>query len=289
MTSEPAWFTDALATALERLSLEVEGAGIEVLTWGQPGAQPDLLLIHGNAAHAEWWRFIAPLLAQDRRVVAFSLSGMGNSQWRSAYTVELYAREAVAAATATGLLDGGGSKPWIVAHSFGSVVALNCLDQISDRVGGVIVADNGVRRPRPPGTRFPPSRPVSFQSDPRVLLDRFRLQPVQPWTHDYIRRFLAETSIVETPDGWRWKFDPSAPESRGYDHGASFRTRVAAAEVPLAFLYGEDSVLVDADVLARTRAAAPPASRFVAIPAAGHHLMLDQPRAFVSAVRALTA
>ena len=287
MSAEPPWFTAAIAAAPERLAIEVEGASIEVLRWGQPGDQPDLLLIHGNGAHAEWWRFIAPLLAVDRRVVAFSLSGMGNSAWREAYSVDLYASEAIAAASATGLCEGA-AKPWIVAHSFGSVVALHCLDRVADHIGGIIVADNGVRGPRPPGRPLPPSGPLSFQPDRDALLGRFRLQPSQPWAHDHIRRFLAETSIVETPSGWRWKFDPSAPASRGLDHGVGVRARIASATVPLAFLYGEDSVLIDADVIARTRAVAPGA-RFVGIPDAGHHLMLDQPLAFVAAVRALIA
>lgn len=287
MTAEPPWFTAAIAAAPQRLTIEVEGASIEVLQWGQPGHQPDLLLIHGNGAHAEWWRFIAPLLAVDRRVVALSLSGMGNSAWRKAYSVDLYASEAIAAASATGLYEGG-AKPWLVAHSFGSVVALHCLDRAADQIGGIIVADNGVRGSQPPGRPLPPSGPLSFRADRDALLSRFRLQPAQGWTHDHIRRFLAETSILETPEGWRWKFDPSAPTSRGLDHGVGVHTRIAGAEVPLAFLYGEDSVLIDADVITRTRAIAPRA-RFVGIPDAGHHLMLDQPLAFVTAVRALTA
>lgn len=288
MRDAPPWFADALATAPERLALAVEGAAIELLRWGTAGDRPDLLLIHGNGAHADWWRFIAPLLAVDRRVAAFSLSGMGNSGWRDGYSVALYAREAIAAATTAGLFDGS-AKPWIVAHSFGSVVALHCLDRIADRVGGLIVADNGVRPALLPGTR--PSRIArdpSFHPDRETILRRFRLQPEQPCANDHILRFLAETSVVETRDGWRWKFDPSARASRGEDHADGVRARIATATVPLAFLYGDRSALVDAAVVERTRAIAPPGTCFVGIPDAGHHLMLDQPLAFVAAVRALT-
>ena len=48
---------------------------------------------------------LAPLLAQGRRVVAFSLSGMGRSGWRDTYSLEQHAREAIAVAEATGFAD----------------------------------------------------------------------------------------------------------------------------------------------------------------------------------------
>ena len=44
--------------------------------WGREGA-PGLLLLHGNGAHADWWSFIAPYLANDFRVAAMSWSGYG--------------------------------------------------------------------------------------------------------------------------------------------------------------------------------------------------------------------
>lgn len=286
MTPEPPWFAAALTDLPDRLDVEVEGASIEVMRWGRAGARPDLLLIHGNGAHADWWRFTAPLLAVDRRVVAFSLSGMGNSAWRPAYSVELYACEAIAAATVAGLFDDA-AKPWIVAHSFGSVVALHCLDRIANRVGGLVIADNGIRLPPEAGLHPTLVRPPVFHPECDILLRRFRLQPAQFCANDYILRFLAETSVVETEAGWRWKFDPFARGSRGWDHGDATRARIVAATVPLAFLFGDESALVDADVLARTRAAVPPTTPFVGIPAAGHHLMLDQPLAFVTATRAL--
>ncbi|GIT39274.1 MAG: hypothetical protein Ct9H300mP8_04700 [Gammaproteobacteria bacterium] len=37
------------------------------------------VLIHGSNAHLEWWRFVAPFLADQFRVVALDLSGNGDS------------------------------------------------------------------------------------------------------------------------------------------------------------------------------------------------------------------
>ena len=55
-------------------------------------------MIHGGAAHAHWWDHIAPLLAEGREVIASDLSGHGDSDRRSDYSVEAWAEEALAVA-----------------------------------------------------------------------------------------------------------------------------------------------------------------------------------------------
>ena len=81
----PAWFDKALADAPERTTVEVEGAAIELLTWGEVG-KPGLVFLHGNGAHADWWSFIAPFFAADYRIAALSWSGQGGSGWRERYS-----------------------------------------------------------------------------------------------------------------------------------------------------------------------------------------------------------
>ncbi len=81
MPDAPAWFKRALARLPERTFVEVDGARIETLIWGERG-RPGLLLLHGNGAHADWYSFIAPFLARMHRVVTLSWSGMGGSDWR---------------------------------------------------------------------------------------------------------------------------------------------------------------------------------------------------------------
>jgi pimeloyl-ACP methyl ester carboxylesterase len=52
---------------------------------------------------------------------------------------------------------------------------------------------------------------------------------------------------------------------------------------------GARSALIHPGVVARVRAIAPPDTRFVEIPEAHHHIMIDQPLALVAALRALLA
>jgi len=139
----PAWFEQALACRPERDLIRVAGADIETLAWGERG-RPGLLLIHGNTAHADWWSFVAPMLASDFRVAAFSLSGMGGSQWRERYSIGLYADEAFAAAEHTGLFDGS-RPPVFVGHSFGSFPVIACAHRAGQRLRAavVLIEDDG--------------------------------------------------------------------------------------------------------------------------------------------------
>ena len=62
-----------------------------------------------------------------------------------------------------------------------------------------------------------------------------------------------------------------------------------AAACPVALAWGGESELVDADVVAYVTGLAPPDTPRVEIPAAHHHVMVDQPLALVAALRGLLA
>src|SRR6187431_2773691 len=108
----PQWFDEAIAHTPERTFVDVRGAAIETLAWGERG-KPGLLFLHGNGASADWWSFIAPFFAATHRVAAFSLSGMGGSGWRDRYSYDLYIDEAFAVADATGLF-AAPAKPIVI-------------------------------------------------------------------------------------------------------------------------------------------------------------------------------
>ncbi len=57
----------------------------------------------------------------------------------------------------------------------------------------------------------------------------------------------------------------------------------------MALVWGERSILMPPDRVAAMRALLPPGSPAFAIPDAEHHLMVDQPLAFVAALRGLFA
>src|ERR1700760_1278861 len=89
----PAWFERVVAIEPERTFVAVDSAQVETLAWGERG-KPGLILLHGGAAHADWWSFIAPFFAREWRVVAPSFTGMGRSEWRDSYSFHQFVGEA---------------------------------------------------------------------------------------------------------------------------------------------------------------------------------------------------
>ena len=288
----PAWFTRALDQAPERSRLEVEGAGIETLAWGRRGA-PGLLLIHGAGAHADWWSFLAPILAEDYRVAAFSMSGMGGSDHRQRYAIDLYASEAFAVAEAAGLFEAA-EKPVIAAHSFGGRAVLRVASgPRAEEFKAALTLDTLIRPPglvvggRPFGEEN-----VRVYPSLEATLARFRLVPPQPSDNLYILDHMARGSIKRTvspegAEGWGWRFDPMLWSK--LEEGRPSVEDIKAVRIPLGMVIGERSRLMVPEVRAYIRENIPQGSPVVVLPEAHHHLMLDQPLALVAALRGLLA
>ena len=87
MTSPPAWFSAALASAPKERAIACEGTSVAYRVWGGPAGR-DIVLFPGGAAHSRWWDHIAPLLAAGWQVVAVDLSGHGDSGRRDRYSLD---------------------------------------------------------------------------------------------------------------------------------------------------------------------------------------------------------
>lgn len=293
----PEWFSRALAQAPLRLWHDVQGAKIETLVWGRLGA-PGLLLLHGNGAHADWWSFIAPYLANDYRVVAMSWSGMGRSDWRAAYSVDLNIEEAFTVARASGLFESA-VKPVVVGHSFGGFPTMAMAARRGAELQSVILLDTPLWSPQmrlSRGSARDPSRerrPHRRYASMTQALARFRLSPEQPCEHLYIVDYIARGSIRELkPDdinpavGYTWRFDPYLWSSYVQSDSSADLKNV---QCPVAVVWGTDSQLMPAKVIAYMRCLAPAGTPFIEIPEANHHVMLDQPLATVAILRGVLA
>jgi pimeloyl-ACP methyl ester carboxylesterase len=283
----PRWFEDALAVEPERSSIRVHGASIELLTWGEIG-RPGLMFLHGNTAHADWWRFIAPFFAQHYRVAAPTWTGMGNSDWADRYCSGDFMAQAVAAAEAAQLYADGGA-PVVVAHSLGGLPARLMASRMPHTLRALILLDPLIRppqgdRPVPP----PPTEATRVYPTLAEAVGRFLLRPPQPFDNLYIADFIARTSLREVDGGWTWKFDPSFWKSFDREINDHPDAQVEAARVPVGVIYGELSSLISPEALRYMRSVLGDAP-IIGIPAAYHHLMIDQPLALVAALRGLLA
>jgi pimeloyl-ACP methyl ester carboxylesterase len=275
----PEWFQRAVALEPERRFVDVHGVAIEALGWGRDGA-PGLLLVHGNGANADWWRFIAPFFADDYKVAAFSLSGMGQSQWRPSYGDAYFGAEALAVGNSFGLF-ASTTKPLLVGHSLGSAVSILLAARCGERFSGTVALDMHVAGPnhRWGLGRVPAAQPRS--SDNMIdMLARFRFAPPQPCHGLYIADFIARASIrqvnVEGRTAWTWRFD--------FDDVWLALPKVSCR---LALVRGELSTLTSPSQLLAMQRNSPPGTLALSIPAAHHHMMVDQPLALVTALRAI--
>jgi len=282
----PQWFKDALAIKPESSFVQVAGARIHYLRWGDR-ERPGLLLVHGNAAHAHWWDFIAPFLARDYNVAAMDLSGMGDSDWRkNGYAMETFAREELAVCEDAGMfkLD---EPPVIVAHSFGGFVTMLTGGLYGDRLAGVVIVDSPVNPPDRPGG--PPKReikPHNVYPSLAAAMARFRLMPPQTSENLYLVDWVARNSLKEVAGGFTWKFDPAIWQRFSIGDTAE---RLKATRCRIAVFRGEHSVLLPPQIGEYMFNLLGRSAPMVEIPQAQHHIMLDQPLALVAALRALLA
>jgi pimeloyl-ACP methyl ester carboxylesterase len=285
----PNWFNDAIAASYETRYVECEGARIHYQRWGD-ASKPPLLLVHGNGAHAHWWDFIAPYLIEDYHVVAMTFSGMGDSDWRDTYSMDVFAREQLAVCEDAGLFKHA-DKPIIVAHSFGGFVTILTGAEYGERFTGVVIVDTPVNPPDRPRNGPPPVRGGKVYPSLEAALARFRLAPSQPCENHYIMDYIARWSLAKKPmaeggrDGWGWKFDPAIWQR--FKVSRSPEELLRRTRCRIALMKGDKSVIWEDDVRNYMCSLLGYQVPFIVIPEARHHIMLDQPLAFVAALRTL--
>jgi pimeloyl-ACP methyl ester carboxylesterase len=277
----PSWFIDAIEAPVREHTIDVDGCPIHYLDWGDP-ERPGLVFVHGGAAHAHWWSFLAPLFTHNWRPVALDLSGHGDSGRREEYSHVQWAREVVAVAEHAGFP----GPAVVVGHSLGGLVTIQTAADHCDRLAGAVIVDAPVRRPDPEseaGTRGRVFRTPGVYPTLERALERYRLLPPQPVTHPWLVDFVARHSLHETPEGWTWKFDP-----RLFDRTwLSLHDQLVAVTCRLALVHGELSTIVPSDVAEYMYEVQGRTTPVISIPEAHHHLTLDQPLAFVAALRTL--
>ena len=282
----PDWFIRAVACRPESRFVTVADTPIHYLRWGDP-ARPGLLFVHGNAAHAHWWSFLAPFFTDEFHVAAMDLSGMGDSGWRKdgGYNVALYAEEQIAVCTDAGMFSAA-TGPLIVGHSFGGMVASQAAAMLGERLSGLVMLDTPAHRRRKSHDSGSARGTTTYRTIEEALA-RFTLMPPQPCENGFLvdwvaRRGLKRMTAAGGMPAYGWKFDPVIwRHFEVVDNAALIR----ASTCPMAVFYGEESALMDADALAITRDRLGEAAEVTAIPRAHHHVMLDQPLALVSALR----
>jgi pimeloyl-ACP methyl ester carboxylesterase len=116
------------------------------------------------------------------------------------------------------------------------------------------------------------------------------LSPPQPVGEAFLMDYMAFHSLRRSGEEWTWKFDPEVFRQNSADQGwHEIGKRVVGVPGRKAIVYGAESLLFTPDSADYVKELGGTDIPIIAIPAARHHLMLDQPLAFVTALRAILA
>ncbi|MGI9345581.1 MAG: alpha/beta fold hydrolase [Gammaproteobacteria bacterium] len=280
VTQRPPWFEQALQVPMREGWVQVGGAGVHYLEWGDP-SQQDLVLLHGNNAHAHWFLPTGALLSDRFHCISMTFSGMGDSEWRPMYDREIMESDVIGVIQQLKL-----QKPVLMAHSFGGMISVPAAARLGQELGALMIVDF-VARPKAKVEEWFQDRPKQIRStrvyeDKKTCMDRFRLLPDQPCANQWLLEYIAEKSVRPVAGGWTWKFDPRiyAHMRLGNDHEAMIRNM----QVPIGFLYGAQTVEFNSGSLQDMCDMMPEHAPICGLQQAQHHLMLDQPLAYAEVV-----
>jgi pimeloyl-ACP methyl ester carboxylesterase len=265
--------------------IEVAGIRLHYLEWAGPPGAPTLLLLHGYLAHAHWWDFVAPWLAEGYRVIAPDFGGMGDSGRRARYSHDDFHAEITGLVEALGI---GGCAA--IGHSFGGRALLYACHARPDLFARAIVVDSRLGSPADPVRGFDEEwRPKKRYDDEASILRRFMLRPIEP-APDVAMRHMARMSVREEDGMWVWKFDENVTrlfQQRGGGEGVDDTVQLAQLPTPVDFIYGEESRVVTPARAALLRGCLPQVRSVTGLPGCHHHLSISQPVALIAMLRVL--
>lgn len=287
MDPVPAWFTAALAAVPETYRVTVDGASINVLSWGERD-RPGLVFVHGGAAHAHWWSHIAPMFLPDYRVVAIDLSGHGDSDRRADYSLRAWTDEVAAVVDHAAFSE----PPVVIGHSMGGFVTIATAAWQADMIGSAVIIDSPVVAMDPEverARRTDEFTKAKVYDDPAAPIARFRTIPEQDTYLPFVKDHVAQHSLHQLEDGrWGWKFDPTIfniPPHHTVDIGGDLLPDISC---PVALLRCEHGLVTpDIGDYMLTQLGRP--IPVIELPTAGHHPMLDVPLILAAALRSLLA
>jgi pimeloyl-ACP methyl ester carboxylesterase len=228
---------------------------------------------------------VAAGLASDYYCVAVDLSGHGDSQRRTSYPVQVWIDE-LSALAGSDLFQ---QAPTIIGHSMGGLLGIGAGSELGGRLAGLVIVDAAARPGSRDGQR---SRAINLLGRQRSYasreeaIARFRLIPPQAEVNAELLRWIAEQSVCRSGERWQWKYDYRAYRDR---QPMAVHARLATLRCRVAIIRGEHSRILRPDTLAQMQSRLVVPSMAVEIPAAHHHLVLDQPLALTAALRGILA
>ncbi len=247
--------------------------------------KPTMLCVHGGAANGHWFDFVAAGFTPDYHVLAIDQRGHGESAWVDppAYSYMDFAADLDKVAEKLGLRD-----YVLVGHSMGGMVAMVHAANFPGRLGKLVIVDSSVKlsEERLATMRGVGERGGSSYATREELVARYRLRPGTTQASPEVVRYIGGHGARQFPDGtWRHKFDRKVYALRESMDGLPCWDRI---KVPSLLVRGELSPRITPEIFAQVKARAPQVE-LATVAASDHHVTLDNPAGFISAVKPFLA
>ena len=282
ISNAPEWFLKSIENKGVDVLINDPNGDISYSKWKSNNQSKNLLiLIHGTGAHKKWWDPIAPQFIDETNVIAVDLPGMGDSDFREKYSIKDFG-SCIFSIIEKEKKDAQIENIYIVGHSLGGQVAAYLASEYKDLVTSLIMIDTFIRPPDydPSEHEGGPLRKIKYYPDKKTILQRFRLMPTQECKNDWFLRYIAEYSVREVEDGWRWKFDDLMFNSLERLFGYKF-----SFKCPALFIYGANSLLMSGNMLSNIKKMYSDIMEFEKVDEAAHHVPLDKPLEIVDIIK----
>ncbi len=264
--------------------VEAGGLRLHYLDYGTAG-RPTMLCVHGGAAHAHWFDFVAPGFNADYHVRALDLRGHGDSAWAKPpdYAYQRFASDLAEVVEKLDLRDFV-----LIGHSMSGMVSLLYAATHPGRVGRLVIVDTTMHmaEERLAAMRDIGNRKGSSYATQEEFVARYRLRPAGTTAAPEIIRHLARNSGRQLGDGsWRHKFDRNVYARRERLDGLPCWNHIS---IPALLVKGGRSQRITPQVFSEAKARCPHVE-LAEVPHSDHHVMLDNPSGFVRGVKAFLA
>ena len=282
ISNAPTWFKESISIKPSEQSINDKDGKISYSKWVSKNDTTNLLiLIHGTGAHKKWWDPIAPQFLNETNVIAVDLPGMGDSDFRNNYSIKDFGK-CIFSIIDKEKIEMNIENIYIVGHSLGGQVAAYVASENKNLVTSLIMIDTFIRPPDydPSQHEGGPLRKIKHYPDKITILERFRLMPEQTCHNTWFLRYIAEYSVKETKDGWRWKFDDLMFNSLERLFGYKF-----SFNCPTLFIYGAESLLMSGNILPNIKNMYSDIMDFKKVDEAAHHVPLDKPLEIIDIIK----
>ena len=264
-------------------SAYINGLNLAYYEWGDP-ADPTLICLHSHTNSAASWREFAEYASDQYHIFAIDQRGHGNSEWAS----DGYDRHKFVKDLGEFIHQKNITNLTLVGCSMGGWHSILYTHANPNLVNKIVMVDIA---PDPSTERLnaPPSppTPMSFDSVDEVFT---WLRSGNPFASD--DRLLEETKsrIKPTDSGkWTWKadlegFENPLPDMTSDSLIAAYWNAIEAIECPIYEIRGAESGLVSDEVLSKMKEKGKDVTS-TDVEKAGHVVMVDQPEAFIDAIK----